>query len=98
VAALARKHPTRPLDGVHARRCANTGRATTRHHAVRDAVFDLLRGGARIMGVLKESRAPFVLGTEPTRRMDIVVPSGSVVLPPTTHEPEGGGRARLASM
>ena len=38
-----------------------------------------------------EQRHPFVGGGDPNRRMDIVIAGGVLRLPPTAHEPQGGG-------
>jgi hypothetical protein len=86
----------RPLTGLHARRCSNTGCATLRHHILRDSVAAMATTAAGISGVKKETRAPFVSGAGPTRRMDVVVPEGALALPPTAHEPTGGGKRREA--
>jgi hypothetical protein len=79
------------LDGVHARRCPRLGGHAIRHNKVRDALVARLQHSLRLAGVKTEQRHPFVGGGDPNRRMDIVIAGGVLRLPPTAHEPQGGG-------
>jgi hypothetical protein len=82
---------SKELDGVHARRCSLLGGHAVRHNKVRDAMVAQLRSSVGLAGVKVEQRHPFVGGADPSRRMDIVIAGGVLRLPPTVHEPHGGG-------
>jgi hypothetical protein len=48
------------LTAEHARRCSLTGDQNTRHHAIRDMVYDTLRSCTRLVLVRKEDAGPFI--------------------------------------
>lgn len=81
----------RALDGVHARRCAITGETSRRHDKLVQAMVAQLRATIPVAGLQTEQRHPFALGADPRRRMDIIIAGGTLRLPPTAHEPQGGG-------
>jgi hypothetical protein len=81
----------RELTAVHARRCG--GGITSRHNAVRNAMASALSHEAGLTGVEKESREPFASSTNPSLRIDVVIPGGQMAMPG-----EGAGAADKAAL
>ena len=68
------------LTAEHARRCANTGEQNTRHHAIRDLVYDTLQSCTRLVLVRKEDAGPFVDRGYTRLIMDVTWAPGCMLL------------------
>ena len=68
------------LTAEHARRCANTGEQNTRHHAIRDLVYDTLQSCTRLVLVRKEDAGPFIDRGYTRLIMDVTWAPGCMLL------------------